>query len=174
MKGSVRRSQVVTTYGPGAMVAVDDESFMVAGIDRWDVTEADAVPERRLEQQLRVHGLYQPPADGESTRKERGIPVIRFPLMQSCPECRRLDFFWQLSDGERNICGNCDRPLVPSRFVVACANGHIEDFPYSRWVHRGRVPEGEHRLSLTTTGASASLRDIVIKCSCKAERSLDG
>jgi hypothetical protein len=98
MRGSVRRSQVVSTYGPGAMVAVDDESFMIAGIDRWDVTEVDAIPERRLEQQLQVHRLYQPPADGDSFSKERGVPVVRFPLVQSCPECRRLDFFWHLSD----------------------------------------------------------------------------
>ena len=48
--GSVRRSQIVTTYGPGAMIAVENEAFMVAGLERWDVTEQ--VSERRLEQRL--------------------------------------------------------------------------------------------------------------------------
>lgn len=33
MIGSVRRSQLITTYGVGAMVAVGDESVMVAGLD---------------------------------------------------------------------------------------------------------------------------------------------
>jgi Domain of unknown function (DUF1998) len=172
--GSVRRSQVVTTYGPGALIAVDDESFMVAGIDRWDVVDADTIAERRLEQQLRVHALYLPPSETESFRSTRGLPVIRFPLMHSCPECRRLDWFWKLSADDKNVCARCDRPLVPSRFVIACASGHIDDFPYSRWVHEGRTPDGDHRLELTTRGASASLRDILITCSCDARRSLDG
>src|SRR4051794_11651642 len=126
--GSVRRSQVVTTYGPGALIAVDDESFMVAGLDRWDVVDSDTVPERRLEQQLRVHALYLPPSETETFRSRRGLPVIRFPLMHTCPECDRLDWYWKLSSDEKNVCGRCDRALVPSRFVVACANGHIDDF----------------------------------------------
>lgn len=172
--GSVRRSQVVTTYGPGALIAVDDESFMVAGLDRWDVVDSDTVPERRLEQQLRVHALYLPPSETESFRSRRGLPVIRFPLMHSCPECKRLDWFWKLSSDDKNMCARCERALVPSRFVIACANGHIDDFPYSRWVHEGRTPDGEHRLELTTRGTSASLRDILITCSCGARRSLDG
>jgi hypothetical protein len=172
--GSVRRSQVVTTYGPGALIAVDDGSFMVAGIDRWDVVDADAVPERRLEQQLHVHALYLPPSETESFRSTRGLPVIRFPSMHSCAECRRLDWFWKLSADDRNLCARCERPLVPSRFVVACPRGHIDDFPYSRWVHEGRAPDGDHRLELTTRGASASLRDILITCSCGARRTLDG
>lgn len=172
--GSVRRSQVVTTYGPGALIAVDDESFMVAGLDRWDVVDSDTVPERRLEQQLRVHGLYLPPSETESFRSSRGLPVIRFPLMHSCPECKRLDWFRKLSADDKNMCARCERALVPSRFVIACASGHIDDFPYSRWVHEGKTPEGEHRLELTTRGTSASLRDIVITCSCSARRSLDG
>jgi hypothetical protein len=172
--GSVRRSQVVTTYGPGALVAVGDESFMVAGIHRWAVQEADAVPERRLEDQLRVHSLYLPPSEGDAFERARGLPVIRFPLMHSCPGCKRLDWHWHLSDGDRNTCNRCDRPLVPSRFVTACDAGHIEDFPYSRWVHGGRAGDGDHRLELTATGKSAALRDIVVKCSCGAARSLEG
>jgi hypothetical protein len=173
-RGSVRRAQVVTTYGPGALVAVDDESFMVAGIHRWPVQEADAVPERRLEEQLHVHSLYLPPSEGDAFGPARGIPVIRFPLMHSCPGCKRLDWHWHLSDGDRNICNACDRPLVPSRFVTACDSGHIEDFPYSRWVHGGAAGDGEHRLELTATGKSAALRDILVSCSCGARRTLEG
>ena len=173
-RGSVRRSQVVTTYGPGALVAVDDESFMVAGIHRWPVQEADAVPERRLEEQLHVHSLYLPPSEGDAFGPARGIPVIRFPLMHSCPGCKRLDWHWHLSDGDRNICNACDRPLVPSRFVTACDSGHIEDFPYLRWVHGGAAGDGEHRLELTATGKSAALRDILVSCSCGAKRTLEG
>ena len=156
------------------MIAVDDESFMVLGIDRWDVAPADLIPERRLELQLHVARLYRPPAEAAERSPKRFVPVIRFPLMQSCSGCNRLDYHWLLSADDNNACGHCDRALVPSRFVVACEKGHIEDFPYSRWAHRGREPEGEHILSLSTSGSSASLRDLMVTCSCKAERSLEG
>ena len=34
IKGAVRRSQLITTYGVGSVVALGDESFMVAGIGK--------------------------------------------------------------------------------------------------------------------------------------------
>ena len=40
-KGAIRRSQLITTYGIGSIIAVEDESFMVAGIDRWDAGAAE-------------------------------------------------------------------------------------------------------------------------------------
>src|SRR3954463_9256709 len=86
---SVRRSQLVTTYGIGAVIAVEDESFMVAGTDRWRPADPD-LHEPRLEGGLSketvIRGFRQPPAtDGLD------IPVIRFPRWHSCPKCRRLD-----------------------------------------------------------------------------------
>ena len=63
---------------------------------------------------------------------------------------------------------------MPSRFVIACRGGHIDDFPYLAWVHRGGPANlTGHSLEMETTGTSASLRDIVIKCSCKAARDMD-
>lgn len=29
------------------------------------------------------------------------------------------------------------RPAVPARFLLVCANGHVDEFPYVEWVHRG-------------------------------------
>lgn len=85
-KGGVRRSQIITTYGVGSVVAVGDESFMIAGIDRWHSAEVE-LHEPRLEQQLRVRGFALPPA-GEDTND---IPVVRFPYVYYCPTCRRLE-----------------------------------------------------------------------------------
>lgn len=169
VKGAVRRSQLVTTYGVGSIVAVEDESFMVAGIDRWDVGEPN-LHEPRLERKLGVKGFVVPPA----TDKGQDIPVIRFPRMQSCPTCRRLADHRHFTGFDQNKCGDCGTVLVPSRFVIACSRGHIDEFPYSRWVHRGNAPEGSHSLFINSQGATASLRDIVISCSCGAERTMDG
>ncbi|QWZ09231.1 hypothetical protein KRR39_05425 [Nocardioides panacis] len=29
------------------------------------------------------------------------------------------------------------RPAVPARYLIACPNGHLDEFPYVAWVHRG-------------------------------------
>src|SRR5262249_49370167 len=96
IKGAVRRSQLVTTYGVGAVVALADESFMVTGIDRWGIASPN-LHEPRLERELMVHGFVAPPAtDGAD------IPVVRFPRWYSCPKCRRLDEHRKLTTFESN------------------------------------------------------------------------
>ena len=63
-KGEIRRSQLITTYGVGSIVAVEDESFMVAGIDRWEPGPPN-LHEPRLERRLHVNGFRVPPASEE-------------------------------------------------------------------------------------------------------------
>ena len=171
IKGQVRRTQLVTTYGVGALIAVGDESFMVAGLDQWPLGEID-LHEPRLERRLQVVGFRQPPA----SEKKPDVPVIRFPRWHSCPKCGRLADHRTLAGAfDSNTCAHCNRTLVPSRFVVVCAKGHIGEFPYLRWVHEGRPPEGqEHELFLDALGETAGLNDIVIRCSCGRSRSMAG
>ncbi len=169
IKGHVRRSQLITTFGVGAVVPVGDEAFMIAGLDRWGVGRPD-LHEPRLERELRVQGFVQPPA----TDDRADIPVVRFPTFQSCPLCRRLARHNDFTHFDLNDCPDCSQALVPSRFVVACENGHIDDFPYDRWVHRGTSKRDvPHRLTLSSTGATASLAGVVISCTCGAERTME-
>src|ERR1041385_878407 len=83
--GEIRRSQLVTTFGVGAIVAIGDESFMICGLDDWPVTVPD-LHEPRLERSLGVSGFARPPA-GETGLD---IPVVRFPDIVWCPGCKRL------------------------------------------------------------------------------------
>jgi hypothetical protein len=169
IKGHIRRSQLITTYGVGSIVPVEDEAFMVAGLEHWQVQVPD-LHEPRLQRELRVNGFVQPPASDERP----DIPVVRFPTWQSCPVCRRLAPHNKFTHWDLNVCTDCSQPLVPSRFVIACERGHIDDFPYERWVHQGAPPAGgDHRLELRTTGQTASLSGIVITCSCGAERTME-
>lgn len=170
-KGSVRRGQLITTYGVGAVVAVEDESFMIAGIDRWGVDTVD-IREPRLERLLGVSGFVLPPASDD----DGDIPVVRFPVMHSCPSCKVLAKHRFFASFDENKCNNCDMPLIPSRFVVACNRGHIDDFPYFEWIHVGTKAKdaGKHELRLEAAGASASLRDIHVSCSCGLATTLDG
>src|SRR5205823_9555578 len=74
-----------------------------------------------------------------------------------------------------NHCRDCDATLVPSRFVVACSKGHIDDFPYFEWVHKGKPNTGKtsHRLTIEGGGNTASLRSIKISCSCEYSETLE-
>lgn len=170
-RGEVRRSQLITTYGVGAIVAVGDESFMVAGIDRWPVTHPN-LNEPRLERQLGVAGFVIPP----SSDSGQDIPVVRFPETVWCTSCQRIDKHRFFTSPNANRCRDCDANLVPSRFVVACPNGHIDDFPYFEWVHKGKKPSGSatHRLSIQAGGTTASLRSITINCSCGFSETMEG
>jgi hypothetical protein len=169
IKGKVRSSQIVTTYGIGAITALEDESFMIAGIDRWGSHQPDLY-EPRLERELGVHGFVSPP-----TSENRGdIPVVRFPRWHSCPKCKRLADHRFFTSFDQNVCNTCNRVLIPSRFVVACRRGHIDDFPYHRWVHGPGTPAEGHDLFIEAGGTTSALRDIVVRCSCGRSRTMEG
>lgn len=162
---SARRTQLVSTYGVGALLPSMDESFMICGIDEWSERHATEVPEPRLARSLQVHTFRMPPAGG----KRKDVPVIRFPETYFCPGCRRLGARSDFCSWDEHRCPDCVRDLTPSRFVVCCPNGHIDEFPYFLWAHQGQGQPGErrdHQLRLRARGRTSSLADIEISCSC--------
>ncbi|NNJ05858.1 DUF1998 domain-containing protein [Streptomyces sp. PKU-MA01144] len=176
--GEIRRAQLITTYGVGAMIAVENESFLVRGIDSWDVSEAPFISEPRLARQLGVSGFRLPPAP-DPDRARDGVRAVRFPEMYSCPECKQLQPFRKFnSPAGKAECVTCQESLVPSRFVMACSHGHLEDYPYWKWVHRGIRKESGAcggRLTLRADGSTASLRSVLIGCSCGVDEvSMEG
>jgi len=50
---------------------------------------------------------------------------------QKCPG-------WAEPGAKRAPRGKKDQPAVPARYLVACVNGHLDEFPYVEWVHRGK------------------------------------
>lgn len=177
-KATVRRAQLITTYGVGSILPVESESFMVAGLEAWLPRPQDAIDEPRLCASLGVRNLYTPPGgDGGGM-----VPMVRFPEWVSCPTCSRLDKFWRLADKPKdqyvNRCRHClTVRLVPSRFVACCVSGHIQDFPYMSWVHRGSDRSAEdtrHSLRLSTDPRSSTLAGITVTCTCGASRTLEG
>ncbi|MFE2457908.1 DrmB family protein [Streptomyces sp. NPDC059402] len=174
-RGTVRRAQAISTYGVGSLIAVDHESFVVSGLDEadrsWRGDESPVVHERRLARLLDVDCFRLPPASDDTSKD--GLRVRRFPLMHSCPECNDLQPHRDFSPpAGRSVCGTCEVDLVPSRFVVACEAGHLDEFPYWQWVHRStdrdanRIGMCGGRLRMRTTGRTSSLRSIVVSCTC--------
>ncbi|MFF1443352.1 DrmB family protein [Streptomyces sp. NPDC058295] len=180
--GSVRRAQQITTYGVGGLLAVADQSYIVSGLDTWDVTGEPDLRDQRLEPMLHVNGFRRPPAARVATG--RGVRVRRFPDTYACPQCKALKAFRDLSAGDGdNRCARCATLLTPSRFMVACEDGHLDEFPYEAWVHADPDRKDTHprtcsqatrELTLETDGRTASLRSIVISCSCGREASMEG
>jgi hypothetical protein len=176
--GDVRRSQLITTYGVGSLIAIDDQSFIVCGIDDWNVSEEFQVSELRLESQLNVAGFHLPPTAADPPNG-RGVAVRRFPDWYQCAcDSENLKPYGQLTGGRtHDRCTRCNERPIPSRFIVACANGHLNDFPYWTWVHKGSSPtadERTHELTIASGGHSASLRNIIISCTCKKTASMEG
>lgn len=173
--GKVRRSQLVSTYGIGSIVPLEDGSVMVAGLEKWAVGQCD-INEPRLSRKLGVRGFVRPPASENDNAKD--IPVVRFPTVYYCSghDCDRIANIKFLAAPNSNKCLKCSSKLIPSRFIVACPKGHIDDFPYFEWVHKGQPrTEEQHSLTLSSKGVSATLRDIEISCSCGvAPRTMDG
>ena len=78
-------------------------------------------------------------------------------------------------------CPSCKQELVVTRIVTACRDGHIDDFPWVKWVHcqnrNGAKPVCSHpKLRFkTTTSAKEGLEGITVSCdTCNATATLQG
>jgi hypothetical protein len=177
-QGAVRRTQMITTYGVGSMVALGDQSFIISGLDTWRTDREQKIFEPNLQHWLGVREFRLPPA--ASPPAGDGVKIRMFPAWYSCGRCRDLQPFGRFgSPPGKSVCGSCGTALTPSRFVIACTNGHLDEFPYWAWVHNKTTPSDseskiKHELTLHSTGGSASLRSIVIKCSCGKSASMEG
>jgi hypothetical protein len=79
--GQVRRGQVITTYGPGALIDLPRHSAIVGGLDTWPKTsDLEEIVEPRLTLKLQIMTevmaprLFAPPPDPNDPRETaRGI-----------------------------------------------------------------------------------------------------
>lgn len=171
--GDVRPSQLITTFGPGSIVDLPRLSAIVSGTDSWTVREDLRVDEPRLCAALRVRELYEPLVE-HSARGPRGtIPSRVFPRMLTCPACRRLAQVDQFRWDHRFAEFHCSDPrcedrgnvrALPSRFVVACERGHLDDFPFHDYVHGGSAGSCRGPLRLYDSGETGSISDIAVYC----------
>jgi hypothetical protein len=193
--GAMRRAQLVTPFGVGAMsVLVDGTSVITAGLDHWyDPSPGSQLAleefeehDWRLEARLRVSHFRLPPdyrRPGQS-REVRNIkltvPVLRFPRWSFCMYCKRLEQS-VLTMQQPVLCPDEKHADMKNRprmsqvpFVTVCANGHLDDFPFRQWVHRSANPRCLGALRLKSAGGGGLEGQRVICDECKAERSLRG
>lgn len=189
--GQIRQSQVITTFGPGAMLDLVSHSVILGGLDFWgDPGQggfAPIVEERLLEKLRRVLEredlrMFAPPADLEDeTQTRTGITAFQFPewfVVQHEERwgdnirSRRLVHRRDLVKGKYLGPDKERLPVVPMRFVQACVNGHISDVDWHGFAHEHKS-DCKRKLWLDERGTSGDLADIFVRCECgRASRSL--
>lgn len=175
----LRRSQAVTTFGPGSIVDLREESVLIAGTDLWPRKKLVEVHEPNLEKLLGVKGFRMPSVTEGFVRKGDGdLPVMIFPRWLVCSGCNRLQDYTHFTGlfhrGGPIRCPNCGKRVYPARLILACRKGHIDDFPWEWWVHRGESCDNP-ALKLRSQGKTATLGDLIVSCTnCDKWRSLSG
>ena len=196
--GEVRPSQLLWTYGPGALVDLPNLSVITMGLDRWEETRCMPVEEARLLNAVKrvlgnqVEGLRMPPIQIEenlnpfSSEAHIGVPVRPFPRWLRCVRCGLLAEYdsglftikenpYRPEDTRfvHKVCDKgTDSDAVPARFLLACRNGHLDDFPWRWFVHQGSLT-CKGTLRFFEQGASLQTENLWVKCDgCDASRSL--
>ncbi|SEF89538.1 DUF1998 domain-containing protein [Marinobacterium lutimaris] len=202
--GEVRPSQLLWTYGPGALIDLPSLSVVTLGIDRWEQDRCQPIQEARLLAAVRkvlgaqVENLRMPPFqkselfDVWSAEANIGVPVRPFPRWMRCVKCGLLSpFDAGLFDIKENryrpertrfVHTGCrgskgdqppkDADAVPARFLLACRDGHLDDFPWHYFVHGGNST-CKGTLRFFESGASLQTENLWVKCdACEASRSM--
>lgn len=151
---------------------------------------------RSRDVQLRPHPWQAKKINMSSEGNDLGVPARVFPQWLRCTGCDMLGTVAQfdyrnthpyrtdLASFEHARCtgragdrsrGATRRPAVPARYLLACVDGHLDEFPYERWVHHGETCKEAEFPALKMVdrtggkGASASIR-----CeSCGARRPMN-
>ena len=123
-----------------------------------------------------------------------GVPVLTFPQWMVCPKCQLLAPYTPGKSGNFELKHNPYRPMdtrfvhhnclkhkkgplpqvVPARFLYACAQGHLDEFPWLAYVHQGaecQVPPPRLELYEFDDQNQASRLFVVCK-SCGMKRAM--
>ncbi|MCG9094227.1 DUF1998 domain-containing protein [Laribacter hongkongensis] len=197
--GELRPSQLIFTFGIGSLVDLPNMSALIMGLDDWDTRYCKEIEEDRLVAAIQkrlgpqLGKLYLPPVrldgmDNDPAAPAIGVPVVPFPRWLRCSLC---DTLATVESGVFRLVQDMYRPdkteyvhhgclksksgkspsAISVRFLLACRDGHLTDFPWLDFVHKGNVPCKPATLSIREFGASGDASDIIVKChSCGAER----
>ena len=198
--GNIRPSQLLWTYGPGAMIDLPNFSVMTMGLDSWKQDQCHLIEEPRLLEQVRkmcgaqVERMLQPPVceteldNPNDPHSYIGVPVQPFPRWFRCVKCGMMAEYdsglfdikenFYRSERTRFVHANCPKghgkpvDAVPVRFLVACKHGHVDDFPWRWFVHDG-PSECQGALYFYEKGASLQTENLWVECKgCGKRKSL--
>lgn len=183
----IRQSQLITIWGPGAMIDLPEYSVIVSGLQDWAGLRRERVNEPRLVAKLRrileapAIDLFTPPRHEENAEHAAPVGARIFPTWFIVKDAkpsprnalwrRRRLVRWDQLHKRRFVEDDQRKRVVPVRFVSACPKGHIDDLNWRAFIH----PRGnscERPLWLEERGTSGDIVDTYCACDCGEERSL--
>jgi hypothetical protein len=188
--GQIRRSQLLTSFGPGSMLDLPNHSVLIGGLDTWS-TGGDEIIEPRLvdklkqlfEPPLQSLSLYSPPPDlDDPNAPQTGITAWQFPewfitqdvdaeASRGAIRARMLVHRRMLTKGKYIDDNRKRRNVVPVRFVRACRAGHIGDIDWYSFSHNSET-DCRRQLWIEERGTSGDIAEIYIRCDCGIVRPL--
>ncbi len=191
--GEIRQSQILSTFGPGSMMDLPEQSIIVGGLNHWKLNpDLPPVEEPRLVENIKRKlglpqvKLHQPPSrNPDVTGPRTGINNFLFPgwFVAQIDQSRELNgktyrtrplIPWKsiAPTGGKYVGDDKKRKnVVPVRFVQACVHGHISDIDWRSFVHKGAPCAGS--LWLYEGGTGNDFADIFVYCeACERRRAL--
>lgn len=180
MGQSIRPSQYITTYGPGAILEGPNGPRIInniaqSGILNYRTIEQLEIVDQRLsESLLDGAGIIRIPTNAELNLSENDsiyttkqfpnwslciknhhnkLYRYNFQSQKGCPDCR---------DSRNSYESYLKSRREAIRFVMACPNGHLSDVDWTRLVRHKR--KGCNPDYLLWQGAGGALKNVTIKC----------
>ncbi len=185
--GELRQSQLLTTFGPGAMVDLPEHSVVISGLSFWKGDRQLIFEERLRAKVADLLGVPElqlstpPQAQDRRNALPVGIDALIFPTwfvaqVEETYEANGKTYrtrpllTWEGVKGGRGFNGQ-QVAMVPVRFVQACVHGHLSDLDWHRFVqHQGRC---RGQLWLDEGGSGNDFEEIFVRCeACGARRPL--
>ncbi len=203
--GEIRRGQLVSLFGVGSLIDLPHISVIVQGLHKWSEGSCSPIVEPRLLSAVRsklpeVQAVRSAPAKSSDEpefckRDLSGVPVSIFPRWLRCPMCNtigtvssglfELEFPPYQIDKIKFVHKGCPKQgalaqrnlpgAVPVRFLVTCQNGHLSDFPWMDFCHRGQPCRKEPKnrkegrvyktgLVLSDEGVTGEAAEVQVRC----------
>ena len=189
--GELRPTQLLWSFGVGSVTDLPHLATIIGGLQDWNQQHCELVNEPRLLSAVRetlgwqVENLRLTPVDPDESaslnpyqgNSGKGVPVYVFPNYYRCPFCNLLagvdSGLFELKSNpfrpdqarfEHTNCNKSRNPRVyPARFIVACRKGHLDDFPWRYFVHRGPT-SCKGRLEFQQRGPSLEAANLWVIC----------
>ena len=177
--GNLSQNQIITTFGPGSIIDAKEDSVMGLDINYWnnDGEEYRRIYFNKLASYLGVRYFLEPKQGKDS------FPVTIFPDWHVCSNIK-CNLVFKLSesvtgnpeiyDSKGPRCPDCGFRAYPSRFILFCENGHIDEFPYREYLHGGKT-QCEGKIRLRSASYTSSLSSLILFCddeNCKAKKNM--
>ena len=178
----IRRSQFVTTYGPGAIIEgrrgprvilMPDIGF--GNLFSQEVLEKFEIRDIRMTHLVDGARIFALPTNAALKRKESHYiyRTKEFPVWRICADTKKHQtsvlYNGEHKEGKCPECGNVGEPV---RFIIACPDGHMDDIPWDRAVH-GKEKGINCAGWFYWRGGGGSVRSIEIECAtCHKKRTM--